>query len=57
MIKYTYYLDDIERNDKTGIHSATISTYEHLACVQVFGTDDDLTERVVKVLKGLNEHE
>ena len=56
MTKYNYYLEDIERN-KSGdsdIHVAIISTKDHLACVKIYGTDDQLTERIIKVLNGLN---
>jgi len=57
MSKYNYYLEDIERNETedSDIHVAIISVYEHHSCVRVYGDDDTLTERVIKVLKGLNE--
>ena len=57
MSKYNYYLEDIERNDTSDsdIHVAIISNYNHPCCVRIYGSDDDLTERVIKVLKGLNE--
>jgi len=56
MSKYDYYLEDIKRSesDDNDIHVAIISTYDHLACVKVYGTDDQLTDRLIKVLEGLN---
>lgn len=57
MSKTIYYLENVVRQDedKGDIHKAVISCYGHLACVVVYGTDDDLTDRVIKVIKGLNE--
>ena len=61
-MKYNYYLEDIERADpkKTDIHVAVISCREHNgveqhdACIRIYGDDYVLTDRIIKVLKGLN---
>ena len=55
-VKYNYFLEDIDRSTSkdSDVHIATISCYDHRRCIEIYGTDDVLTERVVKVLEGLN---
>ena len=56
MIK-RYYIEDLDvtpkDDDSTG--AAHISCNDHQCCITVYGDRQDLTERVIAVVKGLND--
>lgn len=40
--------------DESDIGTAVLSTADHGACIEIYGSKHALTERVIKVLNGLN---
>jgi len=52
-----YWISSVEAedfNDNGDLAKAVISTHNHRECVVVYGSNEKLTERVVKILEGLN---
>ena len=53
-----YYLETVEPNQEEGtIHTAKIGCDSHGECIIVFGTNKDLTPRVIAILEALNKEE
>lgn len=54
-----YYIESITFPDDEleNIGTAIISVDGHGACIEVYGKNHELTERVIKVINGLNAKE
>ncbi len=56
-MKFSYYIQNLDLPDDGEMGTAVLSCQGHTACVIVYGDARKLTERVTKILKGLNCNE